>query len=155
MRRATERRRGPIRAAALLSMILSAAAPALGEDAVAPPAAGTGRARSSSSGWPPGGKGSGAAPVGWSATALVATVLAACGGLAVAARRMGPRDPAGAVRVVGRVGLSPRHSVHVLRVGGRTLLVGTGPQGPPALIAELDQVADGSGSTAPREEAGS
>ncbi len=33
--------------------------------------------------------------------------------------------------------LSPKHSVYLLRVGRRVLVVGAGPQGPPALIAEL------------------
>jgi flagellar biogenesis protein FliO len=70
-------------------------------------------------------------------TAVLALLLAVVGGVAVAARRIGPRGPAGAIQVVGRVGLSPRHSVYLLRVGRRTLVVGAGPQGPPALIAEL------------------
>jgi flagellar biogenesis protein FliO len=69
--------------------------------------------------------------------ALLALVLAVGGGVAVAARRMGTRGPAGAIQVVGRVGLSPRHSVYLLRVGRRVLVVGAGPQGPPALITEL------------------
>lgn len=75
----------------------------------------------------------------WGAgTACLALALAVCGGLAVAARRLGPRASAGAVQVVGRVSLSPKHSVYLLRVGRRVLVVGAGPQGPPALIAELD-----------------
>jgi Flagellar biosynthesis protein, FliO len=74
----------------------------------------------------------------WGAgTAVLALVLAVGGGVAVAARRMGPRGPAGAIQVVGRVALSPKHSVYLLRVGRRVLVVGAGPQGPPALITEL------------------
>ena len=72
--------------------------------------------------------------------ACLALVLAVCGGIAVAARRLGPRAAAGAVEVVGRVSLSPKHSVYLLRVGRRVLVVGAGPQGPPALIAELEDV---------------
>jgi hypothetical protein len=77
----------------------------------------------------------------WSGTAWLALVLAVCGGIAAAARRLGPRATAGVVQVVGRVSLSPKHSVYLLRVGRRVLVVGAGPQGPPALITELDDVA--------------
>jgi flagellar biogenesis protein FliO len=72
--------------------------------------------------------------------ACLALVLVACGGVAVLVRRMAPRATAGAVQVVGRVGLSPKHSVYLLRVGRRVLVLGAGPQGPPALIAELDDI---------------
>lgn len=78
---------------------------------------------------------------GWGAgPACLAVVLAICGGLAVAARRFGPRAPAAPVQVVGRVSLSPKHSVYLLRVGRRVLVLGAGPQGPPALITELADV---------------
>jgi hypothetical protein len=40
------------------------------------------------------------------------------------------------------VSLSPKHSVYLLRVGRRVLLVGAGPQGPPALISELDDLTE-------------
>ena len=72
--------------------------------------------------------------------ACFALVLAACGGIAVATRRLGPRAAPAAVQVVGRVSLSPKHSVYLLRVGRRVLVVGAGPQGPPALITELEDV---------------
>lgn len=81
----------------------------------------------------------------------VALAIAACGGLAVAARRLGPRAAAGSVQVVGRVSLSPKHSVYLLRVGQRVLLVGAGPQGPPALITELEELPQ-EPPTAPRRE---
>jgi hypothetical protein len=75
---------------------------------------------------------------GWSAgLGGVALVLAVCGGLAAAAQRLLPRAASGDVRVVGRVSLSPKHTVYLIRVGGRTLLVGAGPQGAPVLISEL------------------
>jgi flagellar biogenesis protein FliO len=76
----------------------------------------------------------------WSVAAGLALALAICGGIAVAARRLGPRPSAAVVQVVGRVNLSPKHSVYLLRVGRRTLVVGAGPQGPPALITELDDI---------------
>lgn len=89
---------------------------------------------------------------GWSVLACVALVLAACGGLAVASRRIGPRGAGGTMmQVVGRVGLSPKHSVYLLRIGRRVLVVGAGPQGPPALIAELDEVPEE--TSAPRNGA--
>ena len=75
----------------------------------------------------------------WSGTAFVALMLV-CGGAAVVARRLGPRASSSAVQVVGRVSLSPKHSVYLLRAGRREFLVGAGPQGPPALISELDEV---------------
>ena len=68
-------------------------------------------------------------------------VLAALGGGTVALqRRFAPRPGAGALQVISRVGLSPKHTVYLLRAGGRVLLVGTGPQGAPSLISELDEV---------------
>ncbi len=81
----------------------------------------------------------------------LALVLAICGGIALAARRLAPRAAAGAVQVVGRVSLSPKHSVYLLRVGRRVLVLGAGPQGPPALITELDDVPQE--PPAPRQEA--
>ena len=46
------------------------------------------------------------------------------------------------MQVVGRVSLSPKHTVHMLRVGRRVLVVGVGPQGAPALISELDELGE-------------
>jgi len=76
----------------------------------------------------------------WSGWAGLTLALAVCGGLVTVARRFRPAGVTGSVDVVGRVSLSPRHSVYLLRVGRRVLLVGTGPQGPPALISELDEL---------------
>ncbi len=78
----------------------------------------------------------------WPGMAGIALILAICGGITVVARRFAPRPVAGAVQVVGRVGLSPKHAVYLLRVGKKVLLVGAGPQGPPSLISELDDVPD-------------
>jgi hypothetical protein len=75
----------------------------------------------------------------WLGTAGVALALAACGWASVAARRYLPRaaDGTAALRVVGRTSLSPKHTVYLLDVGGRVLIVGAGPQGPPSLLGEL------------------
>lgn len=76
----------------------------------------------------------------WLGTAGIAVALAACGWASVAARRYRPGGVAGAagLRVVGRTNLTPRHSVYLLRAGERVLIVGTGPQGAPSLLGELD-----------------
>jgi hypothetical protein len=70
----------------------------------------------------------------------IAILLALGGGIAAAARRFAPGTGAGALQVISRVSLSPKHSVYLLRAGGRVLLVGTGPQGAPSLISEVDEV---------------
>ena len=151
-------RRAPVWAGLLAVMLTASPARAGAEDGERRPPAGSGsestatdaartdRARrpgSSGFPWPgrdPGGMRSAGADAGWSGMACLALVLAACGVVAVAARRLGPRAAAGAVQVVGRVSLSPKHSVYLLRVGQRVLVVGAGPQGPPALIAEVENV---------------
>ena len=43
------------------------------------------------------------------------------------------------MRVVGRTSLSPKHTVYLLDVGGRVLILGAGPQGAPTLLGELDR----------------
>ncbi|HWE36630.1 MAG TPA: flagellar biosynthetic protein FliO [Isosphaeraceae bacterium] len=80
-----------------------------------------------------------AGPSAW--WAGLAAALAAVGALGVAARRLRPRDSSGpgvgpGLKVIGRVGLSPRHAVHLVRAGDRVLVVGTGPQGAPALLGD-------------------
>ena len=75
----------------------------------------------------------------WVGTASVALALAAVGWVSVAARRYvapGGPDPL-ALRVVGRASLSPKHSVYLVDVGGRVLILGAGPQGAPTLLGEL------------------
>jgi hypothetical protein len=76
----------------------------------------------------------------WLGTTAVALALAACGWASVAAKRYRPGRVAGAagLRVVGRTSLSPRHTVYLLQAGDRVLIVGTGPQGAPSLLGELD-----------------
>jgi len=74
----------------------------------------------------------------WLAPSGFALALALFGGASVACRRFLPRDGGspGALRVVGRTSLSPKHAVHLVRAGDRILMIGTGPQGPPALLGE-------------------
>jgi hypothetical protein len=74
---------------------------------------------------------------GWWTAGLAVTLCITGGGIALI-RQLVPRRVCGFVRVVGRVSLSPRHALYVLRVGEQVLLIGTGPQGAPALISELD-----------------
>lgn len=81
----------------------------------------------------------------WLGTAGVALALAVCGWASVGARKYLPKAVgAGSttVRVVGRTSLSPKHSVYLLEVGGRVLIVGAGPQGSPSLLGELTEPAD-------------
>lgn len=75
--------------------------------------------------------------LGWSASVL------AIGAVAVIASRKFAR-PAGSIgdnpgeraQVLSRVQLTPRQAVHVVRIGQRTLVIGTGPQGSPVALAE-------------------
>jgi hypothetical protein len=74
----------------------------------------------------------------WLGTAGIALVLALCGGISLVARRCWPQlHTGGLLRVVGRASLSSKHTVHLLSVGNRVLIVGTGPQGAPSLLGEL------------------
>ncbi|MFI5458906.1 MAG: flagellar biosynthetic protein FliO [Isosphaerales bacterium] len=72
----------------------------------------------------------------------ITLALAVCGGVVATARRFSSQGTAGEIRVVSRVSLSPKHTIYLLRVGRRVLLVGTGPQGAPSLISELDELAE-------------
>ena len=85
----------------------------------------------------------------WSLVMIGITLaLAICGGLVSAGRRFLPRARGAGVKVIGRVSLSPKHSVYLLEVGRRRLLVGAGPQGAPALISELDDLDEIEGDAA-------
>jgi flagellar protein FliO/FliZ len=75
----------------------------------------------------------------WLGSTGIALALAICGAICIAARRYRPQDTAGLVQVVGRVGLTPRHSIFVVRAGQRSLLIGTGAQGAPTLLGELTE----------------
>jgi hypothetical protein len=72
--------------------------------------------------------------IGIAATA----VLAVLGVGVLAAGRLRSPGGSGTLRVVGRAHLTGRHAVYLLRAGDRTLVLGVGPQGPPALLGELE-----------------
>ncbi len=76
----------------------------------------------------------------WVGTVGIAAALALCGWMSIASKKFLPKAPGSApnLRVLGRTHISPKHSVYLLDVGGRTLLIGTGPQGAPSLLGELD-----------------
>jgi flagellar biogenesis protein FliO len=90
----------------------------------------------------------------WLIMGGMALALAVWGGVTILSRRFAPRGASGAFQVVGRVSLSPKHTVYLLRVGQRVLLVGTGPQGAPSLLGELDDFAEPSPSPQSAEEEG-
>jgi len=75
----------------------------------------------------------------WLGSAGITLVLAVCGAICIAARNYWPRESAGSLRVVGRVSLSSRHSIFLVRAGERVLLIGTGSQGAPSLLGELTE----------------
>jgi flagellar biogenesis protein FliO len=81
-------------------------------------------------------------PGWWLAPVGLVAALAAFGGVVMAARRFTPglaAETSGqAPRVIGRTPLTPRHMIHLVRSGDRVLLIGTGPQGPPSLLGELN-----------------
>lgn len=82
---------------------------------------------------------SGAASGGWwLGVAGVVLALGVSGGFCLASRKGGARDPLAGIAVVGRASLSPRHSVALVKVAGRTYLIGLGPQSAPALLGEWD-----------------
>ena len=85
----------------------------------------------------------------WLSTAGIVVVLAALGGGSLAAKRLKlvPGREGAALEVVGRTFLTPKHAVYLVRAGGRTLLIGTGPQGAPSLLGELPN--DTEAQTAP------
>ena len=78
----------------------------------------------------------------WFGSAGIAVALAAVGGVVVAAKKLKPGSEAGPLKVLSRTSLSPRHSVYLLKVGDRVLIVGTGPQGAPSLLGEMDRDED-------------
>lgn len=88
----------------------------------------------------------------WLGPAGITAALAACGAACIAARKYWPQQDSGPVRVVGRVSLSPKHAIYLVRAGQRTLLVGTGSQGAPSLLGALDE--DGAIEELTRDAAG-
>lgn len=74
----------------------------------------------------------------WTGTVAMVVILGAAGALCIAARRQADGATGARLKVVGRVALPPKHAVFMVKAGGRTLLIGTGPQGAPALLGELE-----------------
>jgi Flagellar biosynthesis protein, FliO len=79
----------------------------------------------------------------WFGTAGAAVSLALIGWGSVASRRFVFKGLAVSsapvpLRVVGRASLSAKHSVYLVEVGDRVLILGAGPQGAPALLGELN-----------------
>ncbi len=73
----------------------------------------------------------------WLGSAGITLVLAVCGAICIAARKYWPQESTGSLRVVGRLNLSSRHSIYLVRAGERVLLIGAGSQGAPSLLGEL------------------
>jgi hypothetical protein len=72
----------------------------------------------------------------WIGTAGISLALAFFGVISMASRRILPKRGSGPFEVIARTNLSPKHTVHLLRAGDRVLIIGTGPQGSPALLGE-------------------
>lgn len=79
----------------------------------------------------------------WRTIGALALVVALIFGVRVAIRRLGPSAGAArgadVLRVVWRKNLTPRHQLFLLRLGGRVLLVGTGPTGMDVLMQTSDE----------------
>jgi flagellar protein FliO/FliZ len=75
----------------------------------------------------------------WLGSTGIALALAICGAACVAARKYWPQNSTGLLRVVGRVSLSPRQSIYLVRAGRRVILIGAGGQGAPTLLGELSE----------------
>ncbi len=75
----------------------------------------------------------------WMGSTAIALALAICGATYAAARRYWPQNSTGMVRVIGRVSLSPRQSIFLVRAGRRVILIGAGGQGAPTLLGELSE----------------
>jgi flagellar protein FliO/FliZ len=78
----------------------------------------------------------------WLGSVGIVAALAVFGGVSLASKRFLPNRESGPIQVVGRSSLSPKHSVYLLRVGDRVLIVGTGPQGAPSALGEVTDPAE-------------
>ena len=74
----------------------------------------------------------------WLGSAGIALALAIFGGISLASRKYLPKSETSPLRVIGRTSLSPKHTVYLLKVGEKTLIIGTGPQGSPTLLGEME-----------------
>jgi hypothetical protein len=75
----------------------------------------------------------------WMLVAGLSALVLVAAGLQVWAKARGGVRPTSAdsLRVTGRVGLTSRHAIYTVSAGGKSWLVGVGPQGPPSLLAEV------------------
>ncbi len=55
-------------------------------------------------------------------------------------RRYRSKETHNGLRVISRTALTPKHSICLVRVGSKTLMIGVGPQGPPTLLGDLEVV---------------
>jgi Flagellar biosynthesis protein, FliO len=78
----------------------------------------------------------------WWGIAALGIAIAICAVVFLAARQFMPQGANGTLRVLGRVSLSAKHDLYLLQCGQRLILVGTGPQGAPSFISELDGAAE-------------
>ncbi|WZO99206.1 flagellar biosynthetic protein FliO [Isosphaeraceae bacterium EP7] len=74
----------------------------------------------------------------WLGTAGVGLALAAFGWASLAARGYRPGGDPATLRVLGRTSLGSKQAVSLVQVGDRILIVGTGAQGAPSLLGEID-----------------
>ena len=73
----------------------------------------------------------------WLGSVGVAAALMVFGGVSLASKRLGTVRDQGAIQVVGRTSLGPKHSLTLVRIGERLLIVGLGPQGAPSSLGEI------------------
>ncbi len=79
----------------------------------------------------------------WLGPAGIAAAFAVVGGASLASKRfglnlnLGLTRETGPVAVVGQTRLSPKHSVYLVRVGGRVLILGAGQGGSPTTLGEV------------------
>ena len=97
----------------------------------------------------------------WLGPVGIAAAFAVVGGASLASRRfnlnlgLGLGREAGIIGVLGQARLSPKHSVHLVRVGGRVLILGTGAGGSPTTLGEVTDPAELARLLPPRTAAGS
>ena len=63
-------------------------------------------------------------------------------------RRFQGETQSNPLQVVGRVALTPKHAIHLLRNENRILLIGTGPQAAPTFLGEWSVAPDSTLSSA-------
>lgn len=90
-----------------------------------------------------------------SVTIGATAALALLGAVVWMTRRCRPASRTSEPLVKGRVQLTGRHAVYLLEAGGRSWLVGVGPQGPPSVIGTFPHEANGAADPSTGEEVAS